>query len=73
MLHDYEQLKKSVLKYKNIKKTDGYYRFISREHKIMTSGFLTRTNLLKYRNDFRFDKSTIEIMRERYQDANTER
>lgn len=50
-----------------IQTPDGYYRFVSHERKLLTTGFESEEALLKNRNIIRFDKGTKELMAARYE------
>jgi hypothetical protein len=45
---------------------DGYYRFVNHTERLLTTGFITKRALLKYKNDIRGDEMAIKEMAERY-------
>jgi len=63
---NYAALKSEVIKNKNIELVSGYYRFVSHKQKIMTTGFEAKKNLLKYKDNIRFDSNTVKLMHDRY-------
>ena len=44
----------------------GHFRFVDHINRLATTGFKTKDKLLEYSSSIRFDKGTLVIMIERY-------
>ena len=63
---DFYNLRSRTIIDDNILLVDGFYRYVNHSDKVSTSGFGTRKTLLKYSGNFRFDSSSLGIMKDRY-------
>lgn len=60
------KIKEETLQEKNIIYSQGFFRYVNYEWKLLTTGFKTREALRDYTNTFRFDNVTIPIMQDRF-------
>ena len=60
------KIKEETLQEKNIIHSQGFFRYVNYEWKLLTTGFKTREALRNYTDTFRFDNVTIPIMQDRF-------
>lgn len=71
---DFKALKENTIKIENlIQTTDGMYRYVNHSEKILTSGYTTKGNAIKFKNNFRFDEVSVKEMYKRYSEVFPER